>query len=175
MFWKGGMSIHGGILFGLISIYYFSKKRNINFLKFTDLLVIPLSFALSLGRITNFINQELVGKITNSNFGIIFPKVDNNLRYPSQLFESFKNLLTFEILIYLLYFKNYNKKEGYLTANFLIIYNFGRYFVDFFREPETIFLGIISMSQLLSLIFGFFGIILLIYLIKKEKNKFNKN
>jgi phosphatidylglycerol:prolipoprotein diacylglycerol transferase len=156
--WNGGMSIHGGFLGTLFSLIFFSRKEKLNLLKLTDLFSIPTFLGLAFGRLANFINQELVGKITTSNFGVVFPLYDENKRWPSTIFEGFKNLIGFQILLYLHFFKQL--KGGILTAYFLIIYNFGRFFINFIREP-TLSLGIISMGQLLCLIFGFAGIILL--------------
>lgn len=162
---KGGMSIHGGFLGGLFSLMYFSKKYNIKLLKMTDFFVVPLGFGLALGRLANFINQELVGKITDSSLGMVFESYDNQNRWPYQIFVSFKNLIVFEVLFFLFMFKKL--KTGLLTAWFLILYNGGRFVLDFFREP-TIAIGILSMGQILCLIFGGFGIYLL-FRISKEK------
>ncbi len=157
--WEGGMSIHGGIIAGVLTLYYFSKKYNIEFLKLTDLFAIPLAAALAFGRLANFINQELVGTPTNSSIGVIFPEVDNQTRWPYQIFAAAKNMITFQILYSAFIFKKL--KPGIITSLFLILYSFGRFFVDFIREPTTD-LGIISLGQLLSLIFGFIGIYILI-------------
>lgn len=158
-FWEGGMAIHGAGFTFLLIIYYFSKKYNINYFKITDLFLIPAGFATSIGRIANFINQELVGTITSSKIGITFPLYDNQNRWPTQLFESTKNMITFQTLLYLNYFKKL--KHGTITALFLIFYNFGRFIIDFLRVHDNS-LGLISMGQLLSLIFGIFGIYILI-------------
>jgi len=162
----GGMSIHGGILGGLLGLYFQSKKEKVSFLKLLDLFVLPVGLGLAFGRIANFINQELVGKVTNSFFGIIFLKYDKNLRWPVTLFESLKNILVFESLFYLFYIKKLYKKSGLLTGLFLILFNFGRFFIDFLREPEVIVFWNISMGQFLCLIYGFFGIWLLYKIFK---------
>jgi phosphatidylglycerol:prolipoprotein diacylglycerol transferase len=157
--WEGGMSIHGGLIAGLLTLYYFSKKYKINFLKLTDIYSIPLSAALAFGRLANFINQELVGKVTTSKLGIVFPLYDKQTRWPYQIFAATKNMLIFQIL-YSQYIFN-KLKPGMITAWFLILYNLGRFLIDFLREP-TISIGIISMGQILSLGFATFGIYLLI-------------
>lgn len=157
---NGGMSIHGGLVFGTISLYYFSKKYKFNLFKLTDILVIPLSLVLAFGRIANFINQELVGKPTNSLFGVNFNNYQEK-RHPSQIYESIKNMLTFQIISYLYFIKKL--KTGLVTAWFLILYNWLRFLVDFSREPEVL-ITIISMGQLLSLIGTIFGICILIKL-----------
>lgn len=70
--WEGGMSIHGGIFAAVLSLFYFSGKFDIDFFKLTDLFAVPASIALAFGRLANFVNQELVGKVTESSLGIVF-------------------------------------------------------------------------------------------------------
>ncbi|MFM7990175.1 MAG: prolipoprotein diacylglyceryl transferase, partial [Candidatus Fonsibacter sp.] len=74
--WEGGMSFHGGILGVFLSTFYFCKKQGIHFLNLLDLIVVVAPIGIFLGRIANFINAELVGKVTGSNYGVIFPSVD---------------------------------------------------------------------------------------------------
>lgn len=153
--WQGGMSIHGGIFLGAISLWYFSKKYKFDYYKILDLYVVPAALALSIGRLANFVNQELVGKVTNSSLGVVFPLHDDNVRWPTTIFESAKNLVTFQVLLYLKFFKSL--KPGLITAWFLILYNLGRFFIDFLREPDVL-IGFISMGQLLCLVYGLFGV-----------------
>lgn len=162
--WDGGMSIHGGILLGILSLYYSSKKYKVSLLSLTDIYSIPASAALAFGRLANFINQELVGKPTQSIIGIIFPENDSLRRWPTQLFESVKNLITFQIL-YATYIFN-KTKPGTITALFLTIYSLGRFLIDFLREPSTIYFGI-PVGQFLNLTYTIFGLGL-IYYIHKE-------
>ena len=156
--WEGGMSIHGGIAMGVLAIYICSKKEKVNPLKVTDLFSIPAALGLAFGRLLNFINQELVGTITSSKLGVVFPLVDGENRWPYQLFAGFKNLIVFNILLYVHFFKKY--KTGTLTALFLILYSLGRFALDFLREP-TVSLGLISMGQLLSLVYAAIGFYIL--------------
>ena len=162
---KGGMSIHGGLVGGILAIVLLAKKYNFKIFKLTDIIVIPLSLVLAFGRIANFVNQELVGKITTSSLGVVFPQVDQENRFPSQLFESIKNMVTFQILLYLHYAKKLT--PGILTALFIILYNGLRFIVDFTREPE-VQIGIISMGQLLSVIGTIIGGVLLWYVLRKN-------
>jgi phosphatidylglycerol:prolipoprotein diacylglycerol transferase len=162
--WQGGMSIHGGIFFGFLTLVYHARKEKINFFRLTDLFVIPLALALAFGRLINYVNQELVGKITTSNFGIVFPLYDNEKRIPYQLFAGLKNLFVFQVLLYLQFFKKYN--PGQISGWFLILYSSGRFLLDFLRVP-TVDLGIISMGQLLNLIYLLAGMFILYYINKK--------
>lgn len=157
--WHGGMSIHGGIFGVFLVLFYFSKKKRIDFFKLTDLFILPAGIGLAFGRLANFINQELVGKITTSSFGVVFSKYDDSNRVPYQLFEGFKSLIVFELVLFLHFFKKL--KTGMLTGIFLIFFSFGRFFLDFLREPDILFYGIISLGQVLSLIYGFIGLLIL--------------
>ncbi len=162
--WNGGMSIHGGIIGAVGTLYFFSKKYKIPFLKLTDLFAIPTALGLTLGRLANFVNQELVGKPTTSSLGIVFPLYDNQTRWPTTLFESAKNMIAFQILLYQFYFKKL--KTGTITATFLIIYAYGRFAIDFLREPTTLVFGI-PVGQILNMIYGTIGVYLLYKINKK--------
>lgn len=158
--WKGGLSFHGGLLGALVAIAHFCKKNNYRFLRLTDAVTIPLAVALVFGRIANFMNGELYGRITTVPWAVKFPNVEG-FRHPSQLYESFKNVVIAGILWK--YQKN-NPKEGRVTALFLILYAIFRSFIEFVREPE-IFIGIFTMGQFLNL----FVVIAGIYLWRKTR------
>ena len=147
-FWEGGMSIHGGLLFGIIGVYYFTKKNKIHFYDIADILVIPLSLMLVFGRIANFINGELYGKITTVSWAVKFPGVEG-YRHPSQLYEAAKNALIFGILAWMKNFKTL--KKGTLFWSFIGLYGLFRFLVTFYREQEYYFLGI-GIGQWLSLL-----------------------
>ena len=149
------MSIHGGILGGILGIYIFSRKFKYNFLKLTDLVTLPLALGLVFGRIANFINAELYGRITSVKWAVKFPNAEG-YRHPSQLYESLKNLIIFSVL----FFKSKKPfKTGELTSIFLILYSLLRFFVEYVREPELYFLGL-TMGQFLSLSTLIIGIVL---------------
>ncbi|MCF7830737.1 prolipoprotein diacylglyceryl transferase [Candidatus Gracilibacteria bacterium] len=148
--WQGGMSIHGGIIGAIIFAFFWSKKNKIPLLTLFDALVIPLSLALCLGRISNFINGELVGRVTNQEWGIIFPHIDNLLRHPSQLYEAGKNLIM-ALILTIFFFKKYNNKTGFLTAMFFFLYGIFRFSIEFFREPHGM-VGILTTGQFLCVI-----------------------
>lgn len=146
-FWEGGMSIHGGLIFGIIGIFYFCKKNKIHFYDIADLIAIPLSLMLFFGRIANFINGELYGKITTVSWAVKFPGVEG-YRHPSQLYEALKNLIIFGILAWINNFKHL--KKGTLFWSFIGLYGLFRFLVTFYREAEYYFLGI-GIGQWLSL------------------------
>lgn len=158
--WQGGMSAHGGFFGGILTIYIYSKLKNLSFLKLLDLFAVPTILGFSFGRFGNLINQELVGKPTGSSFGFIFPAYDNVKRYPSVLIESFNNLIGFSISFYLFILKKF--KPGTIASFTLAWYSLSRFFVDFLRVPHVI-VGPISLGQVLCIIYLIFAAFLFYY------------
>ena len=162
MIWKGGMSFHGALVGIIVTVILFSKKHKINVFIFLDLIAISAPIGIFFGRIANFINGELVGKVTNVYWGVIFPNVDSISRHPSQLYEAFLEGIILFIVMNLLYFKS-NYKNGHCSLMFLIIYGVFRILSEFFREPDVqigYIFGYLTMGMTLSLIMIFAGIIL---------------
>ena len=153
--WTGGMSFHGGLIGIIISIYLFCRKNNIQFFYLSDLVSIVAPIGLFFGRIANFINNELYGKVTNFPFAMIYPEIDFQPRHPSQLYEAFlEGIILFIIL--LTYF-NKTKSDptiGKISGLFLILYATFRILIEFLREPDS-HIGLIfnfaSMGQILSI------------------------
>jgi len=172
--WQGGMSFHGGLLGVIVSSFIFSKKKQINFFKFSDIISCAAPFGILLGRIANFINGELYGKITTLSWGVIFPNGGNLPRHPSQLYEAaLEGIFLFLIINYLALKKKFLYRTGYISGIFLILYSILRIFSEIFREPD-IHLGLIfnyfSMGTLLSLITIIFGLFIILFIKKNERN-----
>jgi len=148
--WHGGMSIHGGVLGATLWGLWQCKKLKLEPLKVADIFMLPLAIGLFLGRITNFINGELYGRVTDQNWGVIFPHVDGLMRHPSQLYEASKNLLLVTI-IYAIIRKGGFKKPGLITAIMLIGYGVLRFMIEFFREPES-YIGLLTTGQALCVV-----------------------
>ena len=162
--WEGGMSFHGALLMIICSIFYFSKKHKIQFLALSDYIVLFVPIGLFLGRIGNFINSELYGLPTNSQWGVIFPIVDDLPRHPSMLYEAFLEGVLLYMLI--LYFYIRRTTLGTLTGIFLIVYSIFRFFVEFVRVPDA-HIGYLwddwfTMGQLLSAPMFIIGILIII-------------
>ena len=160
--WNGGMSFHGGLLGIIISSFLFSKKNNKDIFIFLDLVSITAPIGIFLGRISNFINGELVGKITNSNWGVLFPNYDDKLRHPSQLYEAFLEGIVLFVLMNLIFF-NKNNKVGTCSIMFLILYGCFRITSEIFREPDLqvgYLFGNISMGMFLSVFMIIAGFII---------------
>ena len=168
--WQGGMSFHGGLLGIIVSSYIFAKKNNQNPFFYLDQVSIVAPVGIFFGRLANFINSELYGTASNVPWSVIFIKVDNLSRHPSQLYEAIlEGLVLFLILIYFIN-KNYLNKPGLISGLFLIFYSLFRFFVEFFRVPdEQIGYLILSltMGQIISLVFASIGIT--IFYLKNEK------
>jgi len=168
--WHGGMSFHGGLLGVLIVgiIFYWRHKRS--FWKIADLFIVTAPIGLGLGRIGNFINGELYGRVTQVPWGMIFPKGGLLPRHPSQLYESALEGGILFIILWLL--KDKKLPSGGLLAIFLFAYGIFRFFVEFFREPDQqlgFILGPLTMGQLLSSLMIISGIILFFYLSKRKE------
>ena len=163
--WNGGMSFHGGFIGVVIAVIYSSKSSKIPLMIFSDLISIVSPIGIFFGRIANFINGELYGKVTNHKFGMIFPKGGNLPRHPSQLYEAFfEGLILFVILFFIM--TNNKLKKINACSVFLIFYGIFRFTIDNFREPD-LNLGYIifnlSMGQILSIPMVFIGLILIKY------------
>jgi len=172
MIWQGGMSFHGGLIGVLFATIIFSKKHNVNKYIFLDLIAVSAPIGIFLGRISNFINSELYGRETDVFWSVVFTKVDNVGRHPSQLYEAFLEGLILFFIMLLLIKKNYLLRPGLISALFLVFYSLFRFIVEFYRVPDEqlgfIFLNL-TMGQIISTIFFSFGLYL--FFIKKNENK----
>ena len=175
--WNGGMSFHGAIIGVIISISCFSFKNHKSFFDLTDIICLVSPIGIFLGRIANFINGELYGKVTNHAFGIIFPKGGDLPRHPSQLYEAFfEGLILFIILNSLFFFTNFKSKSGIISSLFLILYGIFRFSIETLREPDEhigLLWNLLSMGQLLSIPMIASGIVILVYIKKLNEQKIN--
>ncbi len=171
--WNGGMSFHGGLIGVAIAIIYTAKKQNISVFMLSDITSLAVPIGLFFGRIANFINAELYGKVTEHPFGIIFPNAGDLPRHPSQLYEAmFEGVILFLFLnLTILFFKT-QKFHGLLTALFLFGYGISRFLIEYVREPDE-HIGLIffnfSMGQILSLPLIMFGILLSFLIYKNAR------
>ena len=167
--WQGGMSFHGGLLGVIISSYIFAKKNNQNMFSFLDQVSLVAPIGIFFGRLANFINSELYGKASDVPWSVIFIKVDNLSRHPSQLYEAIlEGIILFLILIYFIN-RNYLKKPGLISGLFLIFYSLFRFFIEFFRVPDEqigYLIFNLTMGQIISLVSASIGIT--IFYLKNE-------
>ena len=130
--WEGGMSFHGGFLGVIFAVILFSRKIKEDALALIDFVAPLVPIGLGLGRMGNFINNELWGKPTDSILGFL---VDNVIRHPTQIYEAFlEGIVLFVILNFSLPKKT---RTSQVTAFFLIFYSLFRFIVEFFREPDA--------------------------------------
>ena len=167
--WHGGMSFHGGLLGIIIASILFAKKNNQNPFIYMDLVSLVAPIGIFFGRLANFINSELYGTVSNVPWSVIFVKVDNLTRHPSQLYEAFlEGIILFLLLIYFRK-KNYLLKPGTISGLFLIFYSIFRFFVEFHRVPDE-HIGYLafnlSTGQIVSVLFLIIGTI--VFYLKNE-------
>ncbi len=167
--WEGGMSFHGALIGIIIGTYLFSKKRNLSTFFFLDIIACVSPIGIFFGRVANFINGELVGKVTNVSWAVIFPTVDTLSRHPSQLYEAIlEGILLFVIMITMIMRKQY--KIGTCSYSFLIFYGIFRIISEVFREPDDqlgYFLNFLSMGTILSILMIVAGLVIAHILRKK--------
>jgi phosphatidylglycerol---prolipoprotein diacylglyceryl transferase len=159
--WHGGMSFHGGLAGAVLAGIYFCRSRRMDFWEVADVVIVTAPVGLFFGRIGNFVNGELFGKVTDAPWAMIFPDGGPLPRHPSQLYEaSLEGIVLFLILWG---FKDRGLFPGAMVSLFLCGYGSFRFFVEFFREPDPqlgVFLGAISMGQILSLLMIAAGLLL---------------
>jgi phosphatidylglycerol:prolipoprotein diacylglycerol transferase len=150
--WEGGMSFHGGLLGVVIATWLYCRRRKLKMLPIADLCCAFAPIGLFFGRIANFINDELWGRPTDVPWAMIFPRGGNIPRHPSQLYEAaLEGILLLLIMQVALRFFRANERPGLMSAIFFLGYGTFRFIVEWFREPDSQFIGPISMGMALSI------------------------
>ena len=150
--WNGGMSFHGGFTGCVVAVLLFGYKRGIPVLSLGDITCAVGPIGLFLGRIANFINGELWGRPTDVPWAMIFPHADGQPRHPSQLYEAaLEGLVLFALLQVALRVMRAQEKPGQIAGLFFLFYGAFRFIAEFFREPDGVFIGPISMGMALSI------------------------
>ena len=162
--WQGGMSFHGGLLGVLIAMGLYGKKHGRSFFEVTDFIAPLVPLGLAAGRMGNFINGELVGRVTDVPWAMVFPRTDYLPRHPSQLYQfACEGLLLFALLWW---YASKPRPRAAVSAVFLMGYGLARFVAEFGREPDD-FLGLLfgnlSMGQWLSLPMILAGIVMYRY------------
>lgn len=167
--WHGGLSFHGGLLGTVLASIYVARKFHVPWLRLADVLALSTPVGLGLGRIANFINGELWGRVTDVPWAMIFPAGGPMPRHPSQLYEF---LLEGVLLLAILNFVWMRKaRVGSVASTFLIGYAVFRSICELFREPDAqlgFIFGPLTMGQLLSFLVFAGGLIMLRWSIKHE-------
>jgi phosphatidylglycerol---prolipoprotein diacylglyceryl transferase len=152
--WEGGMSFHGGLIGVMIAILLFCRRRKLQLFAVADLIAAATPIGLFFGRIANFINGELWGKITDVPWAMVFPNASppGLPRHPSQIYEALmEGVLLFFLLRFLILRFEVHRRPGFVVGWFLTFYGVFRFVGEFFRDSESKLYGWFSMGQALSL------------------------
>ena len=169
--WEGGMSFHGGLIGVVLAGFLVARKKGLGFFTLADLCVITAPVGLGLGRLGNFINGELYGRVTDMPWGVTFRDGGPMPRHPSQLYEAIlEGPVLFTILMIV---GRRERPAGVIFWIFIAFYGLFRFFVEFFREPDSqlgLLLGPFSMGQLLSFPMFLFGAAMVLIAAKRGRS-----
>ena len=150
--WEGGMSFHGGLLGTVIAVWLFCRRRKLKMLPVADLACAFAPIGLFFGRLANFINDELWGRVANVPWAMVFPRGGPQPRHPSQLYEAaLEGVVLFVLLQIALRVFRAHQRPGLISALFFLGYGTFRFICEFFREPDAQFIGPVSMGMALSI------------------------
>lgn len=148
--WDGGMSFHGGFLGVIAAVWWASRKHGLNFLRAMDWVAVIVPFGMLLGRLANFVNGELWGRVTSVPWALIFPADPTQLpRHPSQLYQAGLEGLALLIIMALLFWRTKARYyPGLMCGVFALWMGLARFFVEFFREPDAQLTGLVARTGL---------------------------
>ncbi len=169
--WEGGMSFHGGLIGVMVAMYLYARKHKRVYFELLDFVAPIVPIGLGAGRIGNFINSELWGRVTDAPWAMVFPNGGPEPRHPSQLYEFFLEGILLFIIVWI--FSSKPRPKMAVSGVFSLFYGLFRFTVEFARQPDA-HLGFLAfewltMGQLLSLPLIVAGIVLLWLAYKKEK------
>lgn len=170
MIWQGGLSFHGGFVGVVTGLFIFCRLNKIEYLNVTDNVAAIIPVGLGFGRLGNFINGELWGRVTDVPWAMVFPTGGPLARHPSQIYESFLEgwfLLALTLFVY-----SRKPKTGVVSATFILGYASFRFIGEFFREPDAqlgTVLGPFSMGQVLCAVMWLFGAF--IFMLSQSKTR----
>ena len=169
--WEGGMAFHGGLIGVISAIIIFCRQRKLNILAVSDAVACAAPIGLFFGRIANFINGELIGRITDVPWAVIFPGAGRVPRHPSQLYEAaLEGLFLFAVLNILwrsLWFRN---RPGFISGIFVAGYGLLRGIAEFYRQPDE-HIGFLIYGSTIGQLLSLPMILLGIYLIASSKEE----
>ena len=164
--WEGGMAFHGGVLGVLVAMIVFARLRQISFLRLADIVCAVVPIGLLFGRIANFINGELFGRVTDGPWGMVFPHGGDLPRHASQLYEAALEGAVLFAILFVLMRSPLREKPGFVGGAFLAGYGVFRFIIEFVREPDAhigLLGDVISQGQLLSLPMVVIGAVAMIW------------
>lgn len=154
--WNGGMSFHGGLLGVIAAIIVYSRIKHLDALSFADIMAAAAPFGIFFGRVANFVNGELWGRVSDVPWAMVFPGAGDLPRHPSQLYEAaLEGILLWLMIRILTHHRQTLARPGFVAGIFGIGYGLARIGVEFFREPDAqlgyLFGGFVTMGMILSL------------------------
>jgi len=171
-----GMSYHGGLIGIIITAFLYTRRNKLNFFEMADLFVPILPLGYTFGRLGNFINGELYGRITTAPIGMYFPSANSlGRRHPSQLYEAFFEGIFLFVCLWLV--RKRIQTRGAMIALYLIGYGLVRFGIEFFRQPDAhigFVLFQLSVGQILCSLMILSGVLVLLYLTAMERRMINK-
>jgi phosphatidylglycerol:prolipoprotein diacylglycerol transferase len=175
MTWRGGMSFHGGLIGVIIAAVYLSRKYKFAIANLLDLISAVAPIGIFLGRVANFINGELYGRVTDVSWGVIFPMSEGIARHPSQIYEAIlEGLLPLGIMYFLIRKYDILENKWQTSGVFILLYSIGRIIAEFFREPNYhigYILSSFTLGQLLTVPFLILGTYLVFFMPRQAKQK----
>lgn len=167
MVWRGGMAFHGGAAGLVVAVWLHARSKGLAFLPYMDVMATVAPIGIFFGRIANFINDELWGRVTDVPWAVLFPRGGLVPRHPSQLYEAVaEGLILFAVILVFVFRRKAYHAAGFVTGLFTAGYGVGRFLVEFFREPDAqvgYLFGWMTMGQLLCLPMIFAGAWLMAY------------
>jgi phosphatidylglycerol:prolipoprotein diacylglycerol transferase len=155
MLWRGGMSFHGGLLGVLVALLWFARRGGHGVLAVADVVAVAVPIGLFFGRVANFVNGELWGRVSDVPWAMAFPHGGALPRHPSQLYEAgLEGIVLFALLAWLVHRRRALARPGLITGAFLAGYGAARGVGELFREPDAhigFLAGGVTMGQILSL------------------------
>lgn len=162
--WKGGLSFHGAFIGICLATLIFCRKNHINYFNVTDHIALSCPVGLGFGRLGNFINGELWGRVTDSPWGMVFPGAGPLPRHPSQLYQAFTEGVVLLACVWIV--RSFKPRVGVISGAWVLCYGVLRFIIEFFREPDAqlgFVLGPFSMGQVLCALMVIFGGGLMVY------------
>ena len=172
--WEGGMSFHGGLVGGLIAIGWVSRRDELSFLRVCDYIAVNVPMGMMLGRLANFNNGELWGRVSDVPWAMVFPRAGEEARHPSQLYQAgLEGLLLLIVLLVLFWTTKARYRPGLLVGIFTLGIGLARFVNEFFREPDAQLADFaiqtgLSMGQWLTLPLILTGLIVTLYAVRSE-------
>ena len=172
--WEGGMSFHGGLVGVLIAIGWVSRRDELSFLRVCDYIAVNVPMGMMLGRLANFNNGELWGRVSDVPWAMVFPRAGEEARHPSQLYQAgLEGLLLLIVLLVLFWATKARYRPGLLVGIFTLGIGLARFVNEFFREPDADLADFaiqtgLSMGQWLTLPLILTGLIVTIYAVRSK-------